>query len=60
MDAASNAEYMTTLSNEIVRTVDAAGAIRFGAEFTAWNEKGFSINVITALEITNVRFICHP
>lgn len=60
VDTASNAEYMAALSNEIVRTVDAAGAIRFGAEFTAWKETGFSINVITALEITNVRFICHP
>lgn len=36
------------------------GATILSVEFVAWQETGFSINVITATSDATVRFICHP
>ena len=52
--------YGQMLTDEFVRTVAGDGTIKFSAEFQAWKETGFSANVITATEITNVRFVCYP
>ena len=45
--------------DEFIRTTD-ANTIKFNAEFTGWLETGFRINVITAAELTKVRFVCYP
>ena len=58
------AQVMGTTNNsihgdEFIRTAD-SNTIKFNAEFTGWLATGFRINVITAAEITKVRFVCYP
>jgi hypothetical protein len=60
VDVAGGTEYAGIVADEVVQTTTATGAIRFSAEFTSWNETGFTINVIKAVELTNVRFVCVP
>jgi len=52
--------YGQMLTDEFVRTVEGDGTVKFSAEFSVWKENGFATNVITAAEITNVRFVCYP
>ena len=58
--SSDNDQWAASYGNEFIRLIDETNTIKFGAEFGSWNEKGFTINVITCVGKHNIRFICHP
>jgi hypothetical protein len=58
--SSDNDQWAASYANEFIRLIDETNTVKFGAEFGSWNEKGFTINVITCTSLHKVRFICHP
>ena len=54
----NNNNWATVLDQDVYRLVDGAGTLICNAEFTSWDETGFTINVINAAQIANIRFFC--
>lgn len=48
------------ISDEFYRTIDASGATVNKAEFTSYNERGFTFNVISSASDITLTLVCHP
>lgn len=45
---------------DVITLKNDSNVVTFRAEFVAWTEKGFTVNVITADDALNAVFYCHP
>jgi hypothetical protein len=54
----NNSNWAVIVDQPIYRINDGSGSQVCRAEFVAWTETGFSINVISSAQLTNVRLFC--